>query len=435
MTESTLTEDLRLRLASYPKETLPLEHATLQFNLGLALIESPEGVDEIDQRAAINAFAQALTVFRPATYPIERARVLNALGSVERDLGSLGVSQDRFVEARDLLEPTRSPAEYGAVMNNLGLVYADRALRSEMISAFEEALVAFSSDAYPRQRMATLHNLGQALANAGGETDRVRALEVYREALTLVGDQDTLYLEALVHTSLGLALMAMTEESAFDESIAEYHQALSVFDRLTYPFQHAVTINNLGVAYLERSESNVNDARMALVLFESALRLFDPRIHVALWEEARSNLARAEDRLERLGFASSRAHHFAQLMAEVDPTEMRPLLRNRIQSDLGLPEPHRTSRLSEFDAAILDLSEEQAKAVSIMWLEVLIEQPVEQLTTGLKARMAVHKDLEDVARESAARVLEHAVGHLEILQRVGVRDYLVELGYDRPDGI
>ena len=433
MTEGSLIDELRERLVEYPKESLPLEHATVQFNLGLALMESPHGATQDDQRDAIGAFAQALTVFRPATFPVERARVLNALGSVERDLGSLSLAQERFLEARDLVEPSESPAEFGAVMNNLGLTYADQGMRSEMQGVFQEALDTFSIERYARQRLTTLHNLGQALTGSGSEPDRERAIEVYREALTLTDESDTLYLKALVHTSLGLALMAQ-KGNALDDAIAEYQQALAVFDRLTYPFQHAVTINNLGVAFLERSQGDGNDARRALVLFESALRLFDPRIHVTLWEEARSNLSRAEGSLAEMNLTGTRADHFAHLAAGIDPTEIRPLLRDRIQADLRLPEPHRSSRLSEFDAAILALDETAAKAVSALWLEVLIEQPVEELMAGLQARMIVHRDMDGTDLESAARILEYSVGQLQVLQRVGVRDFLIELGYERPEG-
>ena len=425
---------LRDRLDAYPKETRPIEHATVQFNLGLAHAEAPTGDRNANLGTAIKCYAEALSGFSEYRFPVERARVLNALGSAERDLGSSELALERFEQADRLVRAETAPAELGAINNNIGLVLTDLGRIEEAEAAFEKALEHFDTRNYARQRMATLHNLGQAQAAGGGLDGLTRARDTYRQGLDLATGKETLYLEAMIRTSLGIVLSSVPEDRApnLSEAIGHHRAALQVFDQLTYPFQHAVTNNNLGVAYLENPDVDPVDLLRAAACFESVLRIFDPRIQPHLWREARVNLDRATTALSDAGLGDDRIQHHISLAAAIDDAERLAVMRPWLTAHLRLPPDRRQEVLVQQSAAIVALPENEQTSVTTTWMAVLMEQPQDQLDAALRARMQSHLGLKGDGTQAALRSLDAALGQLEILQRVAVRDRLADLGYKRP---
>ncbi len=417
MTDARATIDgLRRLLADHPPATV--EHGTIQFNLGLALAEAPHGDRDANLRAAIGHYAEALRVFDAARFPTERARVLNALGAAERELGLPLQARDRFQAA---LDATSAPAEAGAAANNLGLVSVDLGEAGAAVDAYNRALESFDAAPYPRQRAATLHHRGQALAAAG---DLAAAVADYLAALELAPPEQAAYVHGSAQLSLAVALLGSRPARAA-EAVAALHAALAIFTRTAYPFQHAVTKHNLGVAFEELAGDDPTGLRRALAAFEDAVQLLDPRLHEEQWREAKAGLDRAQARLG----GGSRPEHFAQLLAAVAPPERRELLRYRLRALLDLPEPRRGEALAELDRAIADILD-----VTVAWIHVLMEQPGDDLVTALDVRMRVLDELPSTRRAAALAGLEAALGDLEVLQRVAVRDRLETLGYQRPDG-
>lgn len=428
-------ESLRGQVARYPLDEFPVEYATVQFNLALALAESPEGDVVENRKKSIEAHAEALRVFSADSYPIQRGRVLTALGAVERDLGLAQIARDRFEEATRVLEGLDAPPEFGAATNNLGLAETDLGRFDNAISAFGKALEAFKVERYKRQHATSLINRGMAFSKTATPDGIDKAIEDYRAAAQLVEPTDASYVYALAHHSLGVALLGKpgARVEFLAEAIRSLDTSLTVFTRSAYPFQHALTKNNLGVAYEEIAPNDPTSLRRAQARFEEALILLDPRIHKEQWHEINANLARVAEKLANLTGSDSRVEHFVDLLAAISPPEQLDLLRFRLRSFLAMPEPHRTQALAMLDDAIVSAPPEPLIGITKAWLQVLMEQPHDELEVGLRSRQSAHDRVDGRRLRDASTAIEQALGHLEVIQRVRVRDILTDLGYQRPD--
>lgn len=434
--EAATIEGLRAHLTQYPKSSHPVEHATVQFNLGLALAESTSGDRDQNLRSAIGAHAEALDGFDSIRYPLQRARVLNALGTIERELGMTVVAIDRYRDAVGCLEGLEAPAELGSTLNNLGLTLADAGDIDGALDAYERALHAFDEVGYPRQRATTLVNRGLALAARDTVESLAKALADYDRALALVDPESAPYVHAHAHHSRGVALMAQPEDRqrALAEAIRSFDSALAIFTRHGYPFQHAMTRHNLGLAFMELAPHDPTSLRRSLSALEEAASILDPRIHREHWLEVTAAMERAHQALRDLGDERTRVEHFAALVASASPPERRSLLRYRLRWLLTLREPHRTEALAAHDRAIVRLAPKELAEVSRAWISVLMEQPHEQLEAGLRSRQEAQAPLEGDQLQAALSATEDALGELETIQRVRVRDMLAEMGYERPEG-
>ena len=227
---------------------------------------------------------------------------------------------------------------------------------------------------------------------------------------------------------MGVAHTAIQEPR---EAAEAFKQALRVFSRFRFPFQYALTKNNLGLAYAQLGDAS--SLRRAVVACEDALRVLDVRLHREEWEQAYRNLELAEKALAEAGEGGTRAEHFARLAAEEEGEALLGLMRERLSELTQLPEPRRREALAELDHAILALPDEASSKVTTAWLQVLMELPQEQFQAGLAARMAVHGALDEGARRRAADILDRTIqDELLAPQRIRVRDTLYEMGYERP---
>ena len=432
---TALIEDLRQGLARYPVSTHPLEHATLRFNLGMALAESTQADHASHLTAAIEHYAEALRVFTATAHPRERARVLTALGAVERELGRPLQARDRFAEALGLVSVESAPAEVGAAANGLGLALADLGERTAAISTYRRAMSAFTDR--PRQLATTLYNLGLVVASEGSPQALSEALDVYRRGLEHVDPSTDGYVWASLHHARAVALMGSPGDRTrhLAEAVRSETAALTVFTRRSHPFQYAIARNNMGVAYTELSSGDPTMLRRALVALEEAVTIFDPRLHPEPWGQAKENLDGVERSLGGgVGTAENRSAHFAALAAEVSGPERTELLRTRLASIFELPSEMRSSMLTALDDAIVALDAASQDVVTRSWMGVLMEHPRDHVMQALASRQRAHERLDDPQRAIAVRAVEAALGELEVLQRVGIRDALTGLGYTRPEG-
>ncbi|NND03898.1 MAG: hypothetical protein HKN91_14045, partial [Acidimicrobiia bacterium] len=355
----------------------------------------------------------------------------------EKDLGLAKQASDRFREAARLVDPKRNPAEYGSAHNALGLAEVDLGRPEAAIAAYEAALESFDASRYPRQRAATLHNLGLAHAAIGTGEHVGLAIERYGAALDLVTPADAPYIFAATHLSLANSLLSLPAEDRpprLPEVIASIATCLQVFTRAMYPFQHAVAKNNLAVALEELAPDDPLTLRRALMHSEDAIAIFDPRLHSAQWKETRVNLARIEGRLANLGLEGDRTTHLVSLVAGLTRSEQLEIIRYRIGAYLAMPEPHRTASLEAFDKAVTSLEPIAVSSITQSWIRVLMEYPDADLQDALRIRHQVNSELQGEARATAMASMEAALGELEIIQRMRVRDVLTALGHERPDG-
>ncbi len=426
---------LRAELDRIPLATEPLAHATASYRLAMALAERPHGDRRANLTEAAAHHARALTVFTRA-FPRERARVLTGLGAAERALGMLTIARDRFAEAVHLLDPLPGVSEeLAAALNNLGLVQGDLGNHGQAREAFERALSILDATSDRRLRATTLHNLGLVLAGRGDVEAIREAVDVQRRAIAVADPLDSAYVWASAQQALGVALMSLP--GARREHLAEarraFVQALGVFRLTEFPFQHAITKNNLGLAHMESAGDDPTSLRAAVAAFEDALAVFDPRIHRELWKEARANLEGAMSLLAGMGEPMEPEEHFARLLAAVESGDSYRLMRERLRRLLTLPEPGRSRLLGRWDRALVELEPPALDHLTVMWMRVLMEQPHPQVVTALQARVSNLADLDAGRRNRAAWALERAVGDLEVIQRVRIRELLAGMGFERPD--
>ncbi len=432
--------DLEAQLRRTPRALRPHEHAVLAYRLGLAHAEAPAANPEAGLRKALSYFDVAAAIFDPRYDPVEHARVLNGAGAVRRTLGERGKAAELFQTAADLLEGHDRDVERAGVFNNLGLVRAELGQLDQAVEACDEALELFETDTPEGRRgvVAALHTRGMAHAAAGTDEGLEAALADYRRAASELDVEEAPYHYGLVHHSIGITFTTLAGGRPDDrnrflrEAVSAFKESLTVFTRGSFPFQYALVKYNLGLAWA--GLGGVVNLRRALVAFEDAVGVFDPRLHGDAWRQAYASLERTEKDLAARGEASSRAVHFVNLLAAVDPRERRALVNERLFAVMAQPGEQRRRSLLDLALAGAQLEPEAARAVMETELSVLIELPTDQLERGLRARLEAHQQLDDEERRTAAnRAFDQAIGDaLQGPQRVSVRDFLYSVGWERP---
>ncbi len=432
---------LQQRLESTPASLRPRDHGVLAYRLGLAYAESPSGQPESNLRLALRSYAVAAALFDPRFEPVEHARVLNATGAANRALGRPAAAVAQFESAAALLAERERDDERAAAFNNLGLTLAELSERSAALEAFGHAIDLFDAGTAEgcRGRAAALLNRGLALASAGSSEALRAALVDYEAADALVDERDAPYHHALVAHGIGVACtdlagIAGTDSSASERSLedaaAAFRTALGVFTRSAFPFQHALTKHNLGRALLARG--GTERLRRAIACFEDATAVLDPRLHADAWQRSHAGLLEAESALASSVGGQARAESFVTLLSMCSPGERRTLLRERLLRFLALPDRSRHAALAELAAASVG-TDDHGLAIITDELTVLTELPTENLEAALLARLAANGLHSGASREAADRALDQAVGDaLDGPQRVFVRDFLANQGFERP---
>ncbi|MDQ6783993.1 MAG: tetratricopeptide repeat protein [Actinomycetota bacterium] len=429
---------LEAELAATPRRSRPGEHAAAAYRLGMAYAETPASGGENLSRA-LACYGVASSIFDPRSEPVAHARVLNAAGAAHRLLGDRSSALSAFERAASLFEGRGRDEERAAALNNLGLIRTEAGQLGPARDAFDEALRLFSADSPEgrRGRLATLHNRGLAHAATGTVDGLELAVADYRAALEGLDTQEAPYHHGLVLSSLGIAAttLAQIRPEQRDEHLREaqgaFAESLTVFTRSDFPYQHALTKHNQGLANV--GLGTAQDLRRALACFDDALAVLDPRLHAEAWRQAYAHLASVEARLAAEAPGATRADHFATMVVSCEDEERTALLRERLFGLLALPGERRVAALAEWAQAVVRLGRERARRVIETELEVLVLVPNEALEAVLRAHIEAHRQLGEADKENADRALDDAVGWvLNGPQRVFVRDFLYSLGFVRP---
>ena len=431
-------EALEEQLAKTPRGARPYEHAAIAYRLGLAYAESPVGAPEEGLRKALAYFDVAAAIFHPSLDPAEHARVLNAAGAAHRALGNRKKAAELFEKAATFFEGRDRDPEQAAALNNLGLVRTELGMPQEAVEAFDRAVELFDVDTPDgrRGRIAALHNRGQAHHSTGTDEGLELALADYEQARSEVDVDEAPYHNGLVQMSVGVTCSALAARRPDDrrrflqEAATAFQQALMVFSRVGFPFQHGLAKYNLGQAY--GGLGGAMNLRRALACFEDAVAVFDTRLHKEPWQHAFAALQKAEKELDEIEPGLSRAAHFARLAAEAPEEERMNLVKERMHRLLSLPGATARAGLAEMEFAIGSLGWD-SREVMAAELFVIIELPQDQQEVGLSAFVDAHAQLPDDLRQEADRALDQAVGDaLGGPQRVSVRDYMASIGWERP---
>lgn len=239
--------ELTARLARYPADRYPVQHATTSFHLGTALTGAGR------HEEAVRALTTAVALFDPDRMPAEHAKALNARGAALRGAGRPADAVACFQEAAAGFEKLGMDLEQGAALFNLGL--ARRETGADPTAEFRQARALLDADRVPAHAAAAARELGAELLTAGAAEE---AVGVLAEAAALADRaRDTVGLGAAANT-LGLAHLARAETGA---AIDAFTTTVGAHPRNLRPDQYAMAKANLALAY-QRAD-DVGRARLA----------------------------------------------------------------------------------------------------------------------------------------------------------------------------
>ncbi|MGH1491444.1 MAG: hypothetical protein ACRBK7_18940 [Acidimicrobiales bacterium] len=429
----------------------PLAWAVAAYRLGMAKAEQPVGDPRENLGTALGLFEKAAEVLTEERAPVEHARILNAAGSAHRMLGDSATSLRLFRHSSSLLAGRGVEAEEASVLSNLGVALTEAGRLDEGISAFAAAIdvLPADTDEHVRTRLATEHNLAQAHAGKGTDEGFAEAIRILERASEKAGTVDAPMHLGMVWHTLGVthkgrhALLASHENGGagaevgldlhihIDSAIEAFERSLTVFTSVGFPFQHAIAKHNLGHALATRPD--LPSLQRALVCYEDALNIFDPRLHRAHWQEAYRNADELDRRLQVLAPGAARPDHTASYAGALDEGERMAFVRQRFVQLERLPADQRLQRLTEFSYAIITQPPESFVATLRTMISVLMELPESMLQATLQAQLAAHAMLEAGERRACDFVLDEAINLLLFgPQRIRVRDILTDIGWERP---
>lgn len=434
--------DARLRSISPGRN--PDAWALAAYRLAVALGEdgSPNRPQSLSR--ALDLLTRAALMFDCIRAPLEHGRVMNATGATWRAIGDLRRAEAAFGVAAALLAERSSDRELGSVLSNLGLARLESGDVAAALTTFDQALIVLRRAGGDRPTSEDFRALASAALNRGqallvlpepqrsgsddatpSDTFLAGAVAAIDEGLAVTSSNDAPVQFGMLHHTLGLIHMRADD---LPRAVQSFGSALSVFTRPTFPFQHAIASFNRGRAF-ERSV----DFRRALVDYESAAQLFDPRMHRDQWHEAATRLADVERRLVADAPGTVRADHVAGLLVAVDAAERTSLLRERVGRLLTRAPEVRRGELRQLAEAGLRLGRVPCDTLLRATIEVFMELPDEILQSGLLAQLDAHATLPPVERADADRRFDTAIQELVMgPQRVRMRDVLYEAGWERP---
>lgn len=430
---------LEARLANTSRAAQPLDWAVATYRLAMARAEAPTGSPSENLQSALGLYAQAAEVLTEQRAPVEHARVINAAGSAHRLLGNQKRAVELFERAEHLLDGRGTDLERAGVLSNLGLAHADHGSSTEAIAAFDNALplLVGDDDDHRRARVATRHNLAQALMATGSSDDLETAIQVLEAADLDCAEVDAPLHQAMVWHSLGVARKGRAENdperraALLDQALEHFDRCLTIFTLSSFPFHHAVAKQNVGLTLAARGD--IESSRLALASYESALSIFDPRLHRNHWQSTYSNMEALEARLAIEAPGQTKYDHFAALIGGMTELERLAELRRRLAQLERLPSRQRVERLGEMAHAAAQQSPRAFVAIIRTTIMVLMELPDDLLHSTLEAQLVAHARLDPHDRRSADLVLDEAINALLFgPQRIRVRDLLTELGWERP---
>lgn len=226
--------ELSARLARYPADRYPVQHAATSFQLGSALIDAGRFPE------AERALAVAAGLFTPDRMPGEHATALNARGAALRADGRPGEAAACFREAAEVFAGLGLELERGAALFNLGLVR--RETGDDPRDAFREARTLLDAERVPGQASAAARELGSTLLTAGAAGE---AVAVLTDAVALAGRAGDLPALGAAANVLGLALLDSGDVAG---AVTAFRDAAGAHPRSVRPDGYAMAKANLALA-------------------------------------------------------------------------------------------------------------------------------------------------------------------------------------------
>jgi tetratricopeptide (TPR) repeat protein len=389
--------DLEQRLVRYPAETYPVQHATAQFHLGVALTN--EG--RLEQAEA--ALTSALRGFEPEGLQVERAKARNALGAMLRLSGRIDEAAAAFEAAAESFEAAGLAADQGAARFNLGLVRRELGDPSAADRAFERAGKLLEGVHLRAQAGAAVRELGTTRFLAG---DIERAVDPLERGVWLAEHAHDEAGRGAAANILGLVYLAAGRPNEASEA---FRTALTAYPRSIRREGYALVKSNLALA-LEQLE-DVPRARLAA------------RQALAIAVAAEPVRAQAAALLERLGDEPGDV----LLVLDADPLErwtptMREELARWVEVD---PRERRT----EADVWIEgQLARDAAADLADAWIDALLELPPQHLEGLVRSLLEALAERNEEERAQVRSDFSMAMARLHVPQLLRLRDIFNGIG-------
>jgi tetratricopeptide (TPR) repeat protein len=353
-----LIASLEERVRLYPPERYPVQHATAQFHLGVALANAarPDEAAQALQRAAL--------LFDRDRLPVEHAKALNALGAALREAGRPDEAARALAAAADIFASAGRTLEQGAAVFNLGLVQRDRNELEAAAASFAQASELLGPHGGPAAR-----ELGALLLERGDVSAAIAKLE---DAVALASDEPG---RGAAANALGLAYLAAGRAG---DAVETFRDAVAAHPRTIRPQDHAMAKANLSLAY-ERS-GDAPRARLSARQALAVARTPDPV------------RTQANGVLDRLGPVTD---DLIAVLDEEPPDRWAAILRDEA--------PHWRRE----DAGVLLAADPSADLLEA-WLGALLELPPEELDSAVAATqraLAQRSGAERERFESAVRAV------------------------------
>lgn len=230
-------DEVGQRLARYPADRYPVQHATAQFHLGVLLTDA----NRLEEAA--QALDVATALLPPDGLAAEHAKATNARGVVFRLAGQFDEAVDAFERAAARFATVELPRDRGAALFNLGLVQRDRGDTAAAADCFGQARDHFDADSAPGEAGAAARELGATLLVTGELDAATQTLESAVSLADRAADTPGLGASAnllgLVHLGAGRP----------EDAVAAFRDALGAHPRTVRPGEHAMAKANLALAY------------------------------------------------------------------------------------------------------------------------------------------------------------------------------------------
>jgi tetratricopeptide (TPR) repeat protein len=385
-------EEFEQRLARYPADRYPVQHATAQFHAGVLLTDAGRLDD------AARALDVATDLFPPDGLPVEHAKATNARGVVFRLTGQYDDAAKAFERAATALAAADLNLDQGAALFNLGLVQRERGNTAAAADCFRQARGCFDADRAPAEAAATSRELGATLLVTGDLDAAREALEGAVSLADRAGDTAGLggsaNLLGLVHLGAGRPA----------DAVAAFRDAIGAHPRSVRPGEHAMAKANLALGY-ERTGAH-DHAHLA-----ATQALGVPGAAEPVREQAAAIL-------ERLG----PRYGVVLRVLDQEPHERWPVL---VREELARWSDAEPSQRRAESAGWLDgqLARSAAAAdLTEAWLGGLLEVPPEAMTSLIRAMLEALADRDEDDVETFRSTVSRTVVRFPIPQWMRLQD-------------
>ncbi len=228
---------LQGRLARYPADRYPAQHATIVFHLGTTYLQHGRVTE------AIEALRIAHHVFGRLGMRLEQTKALMTLGVALRDDGRADLARESFQRCVDDFDELVSAAEHAAACFNLGLVLQDSGDVVAAREAFSRAYDQFRQAGHLAQAGAASREHGASLLAAGEPRAAVPLLERAADLAERGADVPGF---GLAQNALGLAFLTSDDPTS---AVEAFGLAGTAFPRSMRLAEHAMAKANLALAY------------------------------------------------------------------------------------------------------------------------------------------------------------------------------------------